>query len=190
MRRFLLAVFAVLLAAGCTSGSDAVSTGGDFQFVAPDGKTKIFYPRADRQKAPAIAGESLMRPGKRISTADYAGKIVVINIWGAWCGPCRAEAPELDELHRERRDAGVRVLGIDVRDNRSAAQDFVRNHQLSYPSIFDYPGRSLLGLKGYPRNAVPSTIVLDRQGRVAWISLDSLLKSDLEPIVRRLSQEP
>jgi hypothetical protein len=85
----------------------------------------------------------------------------------------------------------VQFLGIDVRDDaRSAPQDFVRNIGVTYPSIYDPPGRSLLALKGYPRNIVPSTIVLDRQHRVAAIFLMTLLDSDLLPVVQRLAAEP
>ena len=84
----------------------------------------------------------------------------------------------------------MQVLGIDVRDDdRSAPQDFMRDTGLTYPSIYDPPGRSLLALKGYPRAAVPSTIVLDKQHRVAAVFLRDLLAEDLIPVVDRLTAE-
>jgi len=83
----------------------------------------------------------------------------------------------------------VAVLGIDVRDSRSAATDFVRNYELSYPSIYDPPGRSLFALRGAPRSVVPLTVVLDRAHRVAAVFLRPVLASDLLPVVRRVSAE-
>ncbi|NIH82863.1 TlpA family protein disulfide reductase [Amycolatopsis viridis] len=191
MRRVLAAVLAgVFVLAGCSTGSDAVSQGSSFQFVAPGGKTDIFYETADRQPIPKLSGEDLMSEGRTVSVADYTGKVVVINIWGQWCAPCRTEAPELEKLYTQTQAHGVQVLGLDVRDDdRSAPQDFVRDRQLTYPSIFDPPGRSLLQLSGYPRNAVPSTIILDKQQRVAAVYLRSILASDIEPVVQRLAAE-
>ena len=189
MRRVLalLAVFALL--AGCSTGTDAVERGTEFQFVSPGGKTEIFYDGAERQQAPALSGADLMTD-KPVSTADYDGKVVVLNLWGAWCPPCRVEAPELEKVFTERAEDGVAMLGINVRDeNRTAPQDFVRDTGLTYPSIYDPPGRSLLAWKGYPRSVVPSTIVLDKRHRVAAVFLRDLLASDLLPVVDRLTAE-
>lgn len=183
-----LVVVALLALTSCSTGDDAVVTGSQFNFVAPEGKTTIHYNGADRQSL-EISGEDLFHEGKTISTADYKGKVVVINIWGQWCGPCRREAPELQEVYEKTKDDAV-VFGIDVRDySRSAPQDFMRDRGLTYPSIYDPPGRSLLALKGYPRNIVPSTIVLDKQHRVAVVFLKELLAEDLLPVVRRLAGE-
>ncbi|GHE97935.1 cytochrome c biogenesis protein [Amycolatopsis deserti] len=191
MKRILAAVLAsAFVLAGCSTGKDAVSQGSSFEFVAPGGKTDILYEGADRQPIPNLSGEDLMTEGKTISVADYAGKVVVINIWGQWCAPCRTEAPELEKLYLAHQAKGVQVLGLDVRDDdRSAPRDFVRNRQLTYPSIYDPPGRSLLQLSGYPRNVVPSTIILDKQQRVAAVYLRSILASDIEPVVQRLAAE-
>jgi thiol-disulfide isomerase/thioredoxin len=190
-RRALCALAAVLAIAGCSTGKDAVSQGSSFSFVAPGGKVDITYDIGKRQPAPTLSGEDLMNQGKQISIADFPGKVVVINIWGQWCGPCRAEAPELQKVYDQSKASGVQVLGIDVRDDdRQAPQDFVRNRSLTYPSIYDPSGRSLLQLSGYPRNIVPSTIVLDKQHRVAAIFLRELLAGDLRPVVQRLSAEP
>jgi thiol-disulfide isomerase/thioredoxin len=186
--RFLLALVGLVLA-GCSTGTDAVERGTEFQFVSPGGRTEIFYDGDDRQRAPALSGEDLMT-SKKLAVADYPGKVVVLNLWGAWCPPCRVEAPELEKVYRERKADGVQVLGIDVRDeNRTAPQDFVRDTGLTYPSIYDPPGRSLLAWQGYPRSVVPSTIVLDREHRVAAVFLRDLLASDLLPVVDRLLAE-
>jgi thiol-disulfide isomerase/thioredoxin len=187
MRVVLVSLLLVL--AGCSTGTDAVEQGTEFQFVSPGGRTEIFYDGEDRQQAPPLTGEDLMS-SKDISVSDFPGKVVVLNLWGAWCPPCRVEAPELEKVFTQRASAGVQVLGIDVRDeNRTAPQDFVRDTGLTYPSIYDPPGRSLLAWKGYPRSVVPSTIVLDKQHRVAAVFLRDLLASDLLPVVDRLVAE-
>jgi thiol-disulfide isomerase/thioredoxin len=189
-RRLAAALVLVLVLAGCSTGTDAVSQGSSFSFVAPGGKIDISYDVGKRQAAPTLSGEDLMSQGKRVSTADFPGKVVVINIWGQWCGPCRTEAPELEKVYEQAKVSGVQVLGIDVRDDdRQAPQDFVRNRALTYPSIYDPSGRSLLQLSGYPRNIVPSTIVLDKQHRVAAVFLRELLATDLLPTVQRLAAE-
>lgn len=187
MRRLAALVLAALLVAGCTSGDDAVIAGSEFTFVAPGGQTRIEYPRDERQKL-IVQGEDLMNPGKQLSTKDYAGKVVVLNLWGQWCGPCRSEVPELQEVHDP--DGGVVVLGIDVRDpTREVPQDFLRDRKITYPSIYDPPGRTVLQMPGLPRNVVPLTIVLDKQHRAANVFLAPVLASDLEPILRRLTAE-
>jgi thiol-disulfide isomerase/thioredoxin len=190
MRRIALLVAAALLAAGCSTGADAVENGTEFNFVSPGGKTDILYDGADREPGPTIEGESLMEEGKRLKVSDYEGKVVVLNIWGAWCPPCRVEAPQMQKIWDAYQDKGVQVLGIDVRDDdRTFPEDFMRDTKLTYPSIYDPPMRSLLLMKGYPRSAVPSTIVLDKQHRVAAVYLRDLLASDLTPLIDRLLAE-
>lgn len=191
MRRLLVVVLFAAFAAGCSTGTDAVETGTEFRFVSPGGQQEIFYEGEDRQKVPPMSGEDLLKEGADLAVSDFEGKVVVLNLWGAWCPPCRVEAPELQQVYDERKADGVVVLGIDVRDeDRTAPQDFVRDTGLTYPSIYDPPGRALLGLKGYPRSVVPSTIVLDKQHRVAAVFLRDLLAEDLLPVVDRLVAEP
>lgn len=151
----------------------------------------MFYdPPNVRGTVPPIVGEDVLRPGVQIGTSSYPGQVIVLNVWGSWCGPCRAEAPELEAVARATAPLGVQFLGIDVRDDRAAAADFLRDRGVSYPSIFDPPARSLISLRGFPRNVVPSTIVLDRNGRVAAVFLTALLARDLEPTIRRIATEP
>lgn len=191
-RGVLGAVVALVAVAGCGSGQDAAGAGGGFDFVSPGGQTTISYdPPEQRGKIAEMVGESLTEPGRELKLSDYLGEVVVLNVWGSWCGPCRAEADDLERVYAETKESGVRFLGVNVRDEaRSAAQDFVTNFQVGYPSFYDPPGRTLLALKGFPRSVVPATIVLDRQHRVAAVFLTALLDSDLLPVVERVAAEP
>lgn len=191
MRRLLVLLAALVALAGCSTSKEAVASGTEFQFVAPGGKTEILYdPPASRGKVGALAGESLLEPGRTIGLDDYAGRVVVLNIWGSWCGPCRTEAPDLEFVQQQTATLGATVLGIDFRDDRDQAGDFVRDRGLTYPSIFDPPGRSLAQLGGVPRNVVPLTIVLDREHRVAAVYLRSVRIPELIPLIQRLAAEP
>lgn len=186
---FLLAA----LLAGC-SGRDAVAQGGTFEFVSPGGKTDIYYdPPASRGRPGQLAGPDLADPARTLSLDDsaFAGRVVVVNVWGQWCGPCRAEVTQLQQVYDATRNSGVSFLGIDVRDNnRDAALDFVTDRHISYPSIYDPAMRTLIAFGGkYPTTVIPSTLVLDRQHRVAAVFLREVLAGDLQPVVQRLAAE-
>jgi thiol-disulfide isomerase/thioredoxin len=202
--RWLVVAFAsvAVLLTGCSTGDDAVAQGGTFEFVAPGGKTDIFYdPPEHRGKPGPISGPELTDPATTISLGgaseatgtdhDFAGKVVVINVWGQWCGPCRSEITELQKVYDATRASGVAFLGIDVRDNnRDAALDFVVDRKVTFPSIYDPAMRTMLAFGGrYPTTVIPSTVVLDRQHRVAAVFLRELLAQDLEPLVQRLAAE-
>jgi thiol-disulfide isomerase/thioredoxin len=185
-------VSAAVLLTGCATGDDAVAQGGTFEFVAPGGKTDIFYDPPDRRGRPGpISGPELTDPSKTASLDDLAGKVVVINVWGQWCGPCRSEITELQKVYDATKAKGVAFVGIDVRDNnRDAAVDFVVDRKVEFPSIYDPAMRTMLAFGGkYPTTVIPSTVVLDRQHRVAAVFLRELLAEDLQPVVERLASE-
>jgi thiol-disulfide isomerase/thioredoxin len=190
-RALLVAVLlAVLGLTGCATGKDAVAVGGQYQFVAPHRQQIIYYdPPSSRGVLTTLSGQSLTRPDARIALRDFPGQVVVINLWGSWCGPCRAEVDDLQQLYQNTKAQGVTVLGIDLRDERDDALDFAGNHKITYPLIFDQFGRSLTALNGYPRNVVPSTILLDRQHRVAAVYLTAIRISQIAPAVHTLTTE-
>jgi thiol-disulfide isomerase/thioredoxin len=195
-RRCTSAIIAALVlgaaVVGCSSGDDAVAQVGSFEFVSPGGQVDIFYdPPQSRGRPGPIRGPDLMTPDRTLSLDDFAGQVVVINVWGQWCGPCRTEMPELQQVYDATRTAGVAFLGIDVRDNnRQAAVDFIVDRKITFPSIYDPPMRTMIALgASYPTTVIPSTIVLDRRHRVAAVFLRALLAEDLEPLVRRLASE-
>ncbi len=191
MRRALFLVAAVLLLAGCATGTDAVARGGTFEFVTPGGKTDIFYdPPAQRGVVGELSGDSLTEPGTTVSLARYRNQVVVLNVWGSWCGPCRSEAGDLVRVADATAAQRVQFVGINVRDSRQAGADFARDFGMTYPSIFDPPGRTLFALKKIPRSVVPLTIVLDRHHRVAAVFLHAVHAQDLQPVVQRIAGEP
>lgn len=188
----LMLSVAVLGLTGCSTGSDAVAQGGTFEFVAPGGKTDIFYdPPESRGRPGPLAGPDLMDTDKTLSLSDFAGNVVVINVWGQWCGPCRTEITELQQVYEATRDQGVAFMGIDVRDNNiDAPRDFIIDRGVTFPSIYDPAMRTMIAFGGrYPTTVIPSTIVLDREHRVAAVFLRELLAEDLQPVVERLAAE-
>ncbi|MDT5011936.1 MAG: hypothetical protein QOH57_3553 [Mycobacterium sp.] len=193
VRRLIAAAGLVaVVVSGCSVGNDAVAQGGTFEFVAPGGKTDIYYDPAESRGRPGkLAGPSLMDPAKTVSLDDFAGKVVVVNVWGQWCGPCRSEITKLQQVYDATRGGGVEFLGIDVRDNnRDAAKDFVVDRNITYPSIYDPAMRTMIAFGGrFPTTVIPSTLVLDRQHRVAAVFLRELLVDDLIPVVHRLAAE-
>lgn len=185
----VLAVATLVVMTACSTGDDAVRQGDTFEFVSPGGKTVIFYdPPSERGKVANVSGPSLLSDDKSISLSDFENQVVVINVWGSWCGPCRGEADALEEVYSKTKDSGVAFLGIDFRDRKQSGRDFVADRQVGYPSIFDYSGRTLAQLTT-PTSVVPTTLVLDRQHRAAAVFLKAITADELQPVVERIAAE-
>lgn len=192
----VLAAAAIALPlAGCSQDADnaqnAVATGGNFEFITPGGEKVINYEESERKPLRTFSGEDVRDRDKTISLEDYDGEIVVLNSWGQWCAPCRAEADDLQEIHSElqKRKIGT-VLGINVRDyNPQVSNDFLKDNGLTYPSIYDPPFKTAAALGGVPTSVVPTTIVLDKQHRPATVFLRSITAHDVMDVVDKLEKE-
>lgn len=142
----------------------------------------ILYAPEERTPAPQLEGTTL--DGEPFSLSDWAGKTVVINVWGSWCAPCRAETPDLVRVAREEASRGVRLVGIDIRDNGAAARSFVKRFDVPYPSVEDGKGRLLLNFRGIiPTSVVPSSVIVDRHGRVAARIIGPVTYSTLKALL-------
>ncbi|MCK9792721.1 TlpA family protein disulfide reductase [Isoptericola sp. 4D.3] len=190
LRRATVATGAVVVAgllAACgaqdSGAGDVVGQG----FVSGDGSVKQ-WDAGDREDPVTVEGTTF--EGDDVSTADWLGDVVVVNTWYAGCAPCRAEAPDLVALANEREADGVRVLGINTEDEAGAALAFQRTFEVPYPSIEDRSGQVVAGLSGVvPLQAVPSTVVLDGEGRVAARVIGQAEGSTLDAIVDEVLAE-
>ena len=168
-RRGLLRVAAaaplgVLLAACGTDTSDRYAS-GDAGYVSGDG-VSVEIPATERGEAIAFTGTTFDE--EPVDLADTRGEALVLNVWYASCPPCRKEAPDLQAIHEEYAEKGVSFLGINVRDAAGPAQAFEERYGITYPSVPDTGAEIMYALRGQVApNAVPSTLVLDREGRVA-----------------------
>jgi thiol-disulfide isomerase/thioredoxin len=160
----------VLTAAACDGGTLGQNTplSSGQNFVGGSYQTTVFK-TGSRPAAPAVSGSTVT--GKSLSLSAYHGDVIVLNFWGSWCAPCRAEAPTLGTLARQLASRGIRFVGIDVSDEPdppAAALAFMRDFNVSYPSISDPNGDiALLFHSTVPPSAIPATIVIDRHGRIA-----------------------
>jgi thiol-disulfide isomerase/thioredoxin len=186
-RRTLLAAAPVaFLVAGCTNRPE-LSAADTQQGADPRSGTVVTFLPGKRPPAPPVTGELL--DGTPFDIATWKGDVVVVNFWGSWCAPCRAEAPDLQATYLATKDLGVRFLGIDVRDERDAAKAFADGHAITYPSLFDPPGRVSLGFTDVPPNVVPATILLDRHLLIAAVYRKRVYQRELEAAVRALAAE-
>lgn len=177
--------------AGCGGAASATDTdGGSAQanFVSGDG-TAVLVPASEREPAPAVSTTTF--DDKPFALADYRGEVVAMNLWASWCAPCRAEAPALSQVSSELAGKGVQFIGLNTRDQRPAADAFIRRFQVGYPNIADNKGEIQLSFRGtLPPTATPSTILIDKQGRVAGRILGEVERGELREMLTQLAAEP
>lgn len=164
MRRFAIVVaVSGLLLAACTSHDD------------PLGLKPISSP------LPLIQGDTVQ--GGTASSADLRGQILVVNFWAQWCGPCLQEQPELERTWRRYHDRGVTFLGVDERDDTSAARAWVERFGVSYPSVQDPSGKLA---NGFALIGLPDTFVVDRTGTIRWKIIGKTSEAQLSRLLDQL----
>ena len=178
-------VVAVLLAlTGCTAdANEPTNSGGQVGYAEVASRVTIIPPAERGAPVPEVTGQDLDGTGT-LSSRAHPGKVVVINVWGSWCPPCRKEAPDLQAASVETAPV-AQFLGITTRDRQPAtARRFVEEFGITYPSIYDPSGQALLTFSGtLPPSAIPSTLILDREGRLAVRVLAPISKITLVQMV-------
>jgi peroxiredoxin len=168
----------VLLAGWATSGSRSVAD--------IDGNPNaVLYAVGHRPTAPEFTASTLT--GSRLSLSSYRGRVVVLNFWGSWCVPCREEAPALAVAAEQYRSAGVAFLGVDVRDTTASAEAFVRSYGITYPSVSDSSSQITLDFTAVvPIAGTPTTLVIDRTGRIAGAVFGAATYAELTAILNQV----
>ena len=181
------ATWAIFVVIALTLTGCSTDPGTDAGFVSGDGSITVLPPE-QRQVAPNASGVDLL--GDPLELADFAGQIVVLNVWASWCAPCRAEVGALEEVAIQFENQGVQFIGLNTRDSNAAARAFIRKFDVTYPSLVDTDGRiQLLFNDSLPPQAIPSTIVIDQKGRVAARALGVVTAATLRSMIEPLLEE-
>jgi thiol-disulfide isomerase/thioredoxin len=184
---FLGATLLVLTLPGCGvvhgSSAGAVASSG-----AVSGLGVVQFPVQKRKPAPALAGMTLA--GQQVSLADLgAGKVVFVNVWASWCGPCREESPMLATSAKLLSSRGVAFLGLDEDYNASAGRTFVASTGSTYPQLADKSGSLLRKVGVLPQSGIPSTVVIDRHARIAAVIIGAATAGEITGLVDQLTAE-
>lgn len=176
---------AALVLTGCSDDqvgrSEASAQSG---YIEGDGAVTLIEP-AERKPAPEFSASYLDQEGS-FSLAEAEGEVVVLNVWGSWCPPCREEAPALQAVASEVEQEGldVRFVGVNTRDTETAALAYEEEFGITYPSVVDAKGEAMLAFRDtLPPAAIPSTLVIDRQGRMAARVLGPITETSLRGLV-------
>jgi len=182
------AAVAALVLSACGSGGTSGGAGNS-NFVA--GKNGIdTVKKGSRVDAPDLSGKTV--DGKQLDVGDYKGKVVVVNVWGSWCPPCRVEAPNFVKVAKDTAAQGVQFVGINTRDiNTSLAKAFEKEFGVTYPSLYDPTGKLMLRFKKGTLNpqTIPSTLIIDRDGKVAARTLQALSEDSLRKMLKPILAE-
>ena len=182
-------VAGVLVLTACSGGSGAVDPtgGGNFRYVGatPQGHS---IPKSQRKTA-GDASAPYLSGSKDFTLDSMKGKVVVLNYWASWCSPCRAETNGLEQTYDATKASGVNFVGIAVKDEKSTVASFVKQNKVTYPIVFDETASTALQLGKVPTFALPSTVVIDRQGKVAAVYSGPVQQGDLQPVLTALARE-
>ncbi len=177
----------VLALTGCSGDSATADGPSTPQLKAVDPGENGLIAEQDRPVAPTLNGTTL--EGERLDVADYRGQVVVLNFWASWCPPCRAEAPNLVEVAEQTADEGVQFIGINVKNAKDEALAFERKAGVPYPSLHDQPGVLLTRFRTLVPQVPPTTLLLDRQGRIAGRFIGGVTTAELLAPVQLLAAE-
>ena len=170
----------------CTSSSDLGSPAATNPNQAGVGTST--YATGQRPSVPVLSGKTL--DGSSLSTATYLGKVLVLNAWASWCEPCQQESPALARIAGKVKPQGIEFVGLDEEDTIANAKAFAAKAGTSYPHLFDEKGDLLASLRQLPTSGIPSTLVLDRQGRVAARVIGVINDIEFEQLLTSIAAEP
>ncbi|WP_405880443.1 TlpA family protein disulfide reductase [Streptomyces sp. NBC_01136] len=176
------AVVGALVLAACGSGGTSGGSGNTNFVAGKDGVDTAA--KGKRAAIPDLSGKTV--DGTRLDVADYKGKVVVLNVWGSWCGPCRVEAENFEKVYQDTKGQDVQFVGINTRDaGTSPAKAFEKEHGITYPSLYDPSGKLMLRFKKGTLNPqlIPSTLIIDRDGKVAARTLQALSEDNLRKML-------
>ena len=183
-----IALAIVLALSGCSTSASATND-QQTNYVALNGVGVLtVYAAGHRKPALPVSGTDL--DGQPLTLSHFAGKVIVLNFWASWCPPCRSEAPALEQVYTDTRASGVQFVGVDIRENGvSDGVHFETTHRIDYPSFSDQASRIALDFRSTGVETPPTTIVIDRHGRIAARGLGEMTYTQLLSVVKSVAAQ-
>ncbi len=182
MRKIVTSLAFLALVAGCKKSETPVATQTATTTTATQTAqtTSSAAPAAPSTDIGAMmpAYEATTLDGTKFDLASKRDKVVLVNVWATWCGPCRFEIPELQKLHDANAAKGFEVLGVSVDDGDvSVVKDFVAENKMKYPVAIDPQGQIAAILQ---TSVLPTTVLIGRDGKILWKKYGPILENDQE----------
>jgi DsbE subfamily thiol:disulfide oxidoreductase len=178
VRPLLLPLIVLALIAPTCGGTDLGTETNGQEIGNETGYNAIEYEPGKRSPAPGWQGQDLH--GALIASEAFDGSITVVNVWAAWCAPCRVEQPALVRVAKAYESKGVRFVGVNIRETTANALAFVEEFGVPYPSVHD--PSSAIAFK-FRIRFPPTTFVIDREGKIGWRITGETRESELAKIL-------
>lgn len=125
--------------------------------------------------------------GKDVKLSDFKGKVIVLNFWATWCGPCKRELPSLSQLSTDLKSKNFKMIGVSVDDDQATVDNFLKSNNLSY-TILHEPNQLVakyMAVAGVSDNVIPQTFIIDKNGKVVESLIGSRSKEDFMTIINK-----
>jgi thiol-disulfide isomerase/thioredoxin len=187
-RLLIIFVLAVFLSAGCGKKNDSTVTPKD---VKPKDNTTQNQQQTQQTQQNTGKGDAVdfswTEDGKKTSVSDHKGKVILVNFWATWCGPCRHELPALSEISKELKNKDFKLVGVSVDDNQQVLDAFMKNAKVSYPVVLGPDGLvgKYMSIMGQSQNVIPQTYLIDKNGKVVEAIIGARSKADFLSIINK-----
>jgi peroxiredoxin len=179
------ALVTVALAVPACSSPDGGSKTCSYTYRNPNREGTV---TAAADRAACTFTGSLIKGGTYDSAA-YKGKVLVVSFWASWCGPCQVEMPQYDLMFQKDKAQGVSFVGVATKDDKERSEAWLARNKISFPIVTDEPGEVALQMGNLPAQALPFTVVIDKQARVAAVYNTPQSAKDLQPVLDKLAAE-
>ena len=145
--------------------------------ITEEQKKQIEALTSDMLMAPDFELNSMDKDGKKYKLSDLRGNVVIINFWATWCGPCRMEIPDFNELYLKNKDKGLIILGVSTDDTKRGLSNFLKSYKIEYPILYGSAKQINKITSEYGGiRALPTSIIIDRNGEIKRIYPTAILK--------------
>ena len=180
MKKLALAVMVAALVAGGCRREEKAQPQAATQPAQTRTATAATAPSATGTEVGALMPEysALWLDGSKFDLGNRKGKVVLLNLWATWCGPCRFEIPELQTIHNRYAAKNFEVIGVSVDESGAeSVRDFVKEHEMTYPVVLDAEGKLA---NVFQTSVLPTSVVIDRNGRIVWKKFGAIMPEDQE----------